>query len=56
MHNDFDIIARTDNDIVMGIAHKKYHLYGVQFHPESIGTEIGKVIMRNYLKIINYVN
>ena len=56
LHNDFDIIARTDKNIIMGIAHKKYHLYGVQFHPESIGTEIGKIIMQNYLEIINYAN
>ena len=38
----------------MGIAHKRYELYGLQFHPESIGSEDGKQIFKNYLKIINY--
>ena len=36
----------------MGIAHNKYNVYGLQFHPESIGTEVGKTILNNYLKHI----
>ena len=56
LNNDFEIIAQTDQDIIMGIAHKKFYTYGVQFHPESIGTEVGKKILKNFLKIINYVN
>ena len=56
LNNDFEIIAQTDQDIIMGIAHKKFYTYGVQFHPESIGTEVGKKILNNFLKIINYVN
>ncbi len=38
----------------MGIAHKKFSTYGVQFHPESIGTKYGKIILKNFLSIINY--
>ena len=56
LHNDFEIIAETDNDIIMGIAHKEFPIFGVQFHPESIGTNVGKLIMKNFLKIINYDN
>ena len=40
----------------MGIAHKKYNVYGLQFHPESIGTDVGKKILKNYLEIIKYDN
>ncbi|PPR47485.1 MAG: Anthranilate synthase component 2 [Alphaproteobacteria bacterium MarineAlpha5_Bin9] len=54
IHKDFKIIAKTKNNIIMGIAHKRYELYGLQFHPESIGSEDGKQIFKNYLKIINY--
>ena len=51
---DFDIIAENDKKIIMGIAHKKLPIYGLQFHPESIGTNEGKSILKNFLEIINY--
>ena len=54
LHNDFEIIAKTDKEIIMGIAHKKFNVYGLQFHPESIGTEVGKIILKNFLKLIKY--
>ena len=54
LSNDFEIIASTKNNIIMGIAHKKLDIYGLQFHPESIGTEVGKTILNNYLKLIRY--
>jgi len=56
LHNDFEIIAKTNKNLIMGIAHKKYNLFGLQFHPESIGTEFGKKILNNYLKIIKHEN
>ena len=52
--NEFEIIAKTKNDIIMGIAHKNKKIFGLQFHPESIGTINGKKILANFLKIINY--
>ena len=54
MSSDFDIIAKTENNIIMGIAHKKRNIFGLQFHPESIGTKKGKNILKNFLDIINY--
>ncbi|RLD16599.1 MAG: aminodeoxychorismate/anthranilate synthase component II [Caldiserica bacterium] len=45
------ITAKTKENEIMGIKHKKYPLFGVQFHPESILTEYGKKIIRNFLNI-----
>lgn len=50
---DFIINSRTDNGEIMAIEHKKYHLFGLQFHPESIYTPDGIKIIKNFLKISN---
>ena len=50
--DDFDIIAETNKKIIMAIAHKSKKIFGVQFHPESIGTMSGKLILKNFLNII----
>ena len=50
------VIAQTDNKIIMGIAHNNAKIFGVQFHPESIGTKSGKKIFKNFMKIIDYEN
>ena len=49
---DFVITAKSKNGIIMGIAHKKLPIYGLQFHPESIGTNSGKNILNNFLNLI----
>ena len=54
LSEDFDIIAENNKKIIMGIAHKKLPIYGLQFHPESIGTNEGKTILKNFLELINY--
>ena len=54
LSKNFEIIAKTKNDIIMGIADIKKNIIGLQFHPESIGTIDGKKILKNFLKIINY--
>jgi len=51
---ELKIIAWTNRKIIMGISHNTKHIYGVQFHPESIGTIEGKKILRNFLNLINY--
>src|SRR3989338_7638600 len=43
-------IARTKDDEIMAIKHKKLPLWGVQFHPESILTKEGKHILKNFLE------
>lgn len=44
------VTARTENGFIMGLAHEKFPLAGVQFHPESILTEHGKELLRNFMK------
>lgn len=46
-----EIIAETKEREIMGLKHKKYLLWGVQFHPESILTAEGKKLLKNFLKI-----
>ena len=45
------ISAYTDDDIIMGVRHKNYPVEGIQFHPESILTEVGKNIINNWIKL-----
>jgi anthranilate synthase/aminodeoxychorismate synthase-like glutamine amidotransferase len=40
-----------DDGEIMGVRHKKYPIFGVQFHPESILCEDGKVIIKNFLEV-----
>jgi anthranilate synthase component 2 len=46
-----EVSARTDNNIIMGLRHREYPVEGVQFHPESIMTEVGKDLLRNFLEM-----
>ncbi len=48
---ELDIIAKTDDDEVMAVKHKDYEIYGLQFHPESILTPKGQIILSNFLSI-----
>ncbi len=43
------LTAETDNGVVMGIRYKDYVVEGVQFHPESIMTEVGHDLLRNFM-------
>jgi anthranilate synthase/aminodeoxychorismate synthase-like glutamine amidotransferase len=45
------ITAWTDAGEIMGVRHKEYIIEGVQFHPESILTAVGKDLLRNFLKL-----
>lgn len=46
-----EITAKTNEGMIMAIKHKKYPIYGLQFHPESVGTDEGKRIMKNFLEM-----
>jgi anthranilate synthase component 2 len=45
------ITAETDDGTIMGLAHRDYPVHGVQFHPESIATQNGHALLRNFLEI-----
>lgn len=48
---DLEIIGETKNDkLIMAVSHKTLPVYGIQFHPESIGTPAGKTILKNFLE------
>ena len=47
--DELEVIAKTDDDQIMGIKHKKYEVYGIQFHPESLLTSYGKEMLRNFI-------
>jgi len=46
-----EITASCDPDLIMGLRHREFPIYGVQFHPESIFTGNGKKLLANFLKI-----
>ena len=46
------ITAETQDGIIMGIADEKLKIYAVQFHPESIATEFGHEIFKNFINLI----
>ena len=45
------ITARTENGLIMALEHKTFPIFGVQFHPESIVTEHGVQMVKNFLKV-----
>lgn len=51
MPNDLKVTAQTDDGLVMSLSHKEHPVHGVQFHPESIASEHGRVILKNFLDL-----
>ena len=47
---DIEILAETEDKVIMGIKHRFYPIYGVQFHPEAELTEDGHKILANFIK------
>ncbi|WP_142846999.1 aminodeoxychorismate/anthranilate synthase component II [Telmatospirillum sp. J64-1] len=46
-----EVTAETEDGLIMGLAHKELPIYGVQFHPESIASQHGHQILRNFLDL-----
>jgi anthranilate synthase/aminodeoxychorismate synthase-like glutamine amidotransferase len=45
------VSARTESGVIMAVRHREFPVHGVQFHPESILSEHGKDLLRNFLKL-----
>jgi anthranilate synthase component 2 len=48
---DLAVTAETEDGVIMGLAHRKHPVHGVQFHPESIATEHGHRMLANFLDL-----
>jgi anthranilate synthase component 2 len=48
---DLTVTADTDGGVIMGLAHTKLPVHGVQFHPESIASDHGHLLLKNFLDI-----
>jgi len=49
-----EVTAETEDGVIMGIRHRKLPLHGVQFHPESIASEHGHALLRNFLTLAGH--
>jgi len=49
--SELEITARSDDGVIMALAHRRWPIYGVQFHPESILTQGGYDILTNFLRL-----
>jgi anthranilate synthase/aminodeoxychorismate synthase-like glutamine amidotransferase len=48
--NCLEVSAWTENGLIMGLRHRQFSVEGVQFHPESIMTEVGKDLLKNFIQ------
>jgi len=51
MPETLNVTAETDDGLIMGLAHKTLPVHGVQFHPESIASEHGHLMLKNFLDL-----
>ncbi len=48
---ELEVTAVSEEGEIMGLRHRKYPVFGIQFHPESVLTQEGKTILKNFLAI-----
>ena len=48
---ELEVTARSESGVIMGVRHRRLLVEGVQFHPESIVTKVGKDLLRNFLRM-----
>jgi len=53
---DLEITAETDDGLIMAVEHRDLPVHGVQFHPESIASEHGRVVIANFLELARVFN
>ena len=46
-----EVTARAEDGSIMGLSHREHPVHGVQFHPESIASENGRVILKTFLDL-----
>jgi anthranilate synthase component 2 len=46
-----EVTAETDDGLIMGLAHREYNIHGLQFHPESIASEHGHAMLKNFIEM-----
>ena len=52
MPDCLEVLAKTNDGVVQGIQHKSLPMYGVQFHPESIASEYGYQLLKNFISCV----
>ena len=50
--NELEVTAETEDGVIMGLSHRSLPIHGVQFHPESIASQYGHDILRNFINML----